>query len=70
MYAEHLQVSNYNDRFYRMHINASWITIRDSKTDLIVFERNPSYDNWYDEKHRAIVNAIHALEAAVMAATE
>lgn len=65
MFTENLSVSNYNDRFYTVRINGSWITILDSKTKQIITKRSVQDDNWYDASHQKIVNAMYALEEAI-----
>ena len=65
MYCKDLSISDYDKRYYKLDVNASWITIKDNQNN-IIFSRNPSNDNWYDDKHRAIVHAIHTLEALVL----
>lgn len=51
---------------YKFECNASWVTIY--RHGVAVFSRQPKNDNWYDAKHKAIVDAMRALDAAVMAA--
>lgn len=53
----------------KLHVNASWITIRDNKTDEVLFDRAPPNENWYDPPHRRIVKALEELEAALNAAS-
>lgn len=43
--------------------NASWMTI--SKVGTTLFDRKPYQDNWYDAKHKRLVDAIRELEEAI-----
>lgn len=56
-----------HERSYRLSTNCYWVTLK-NKAGTVVFERNPSMDEWLDEKHRAITDALNALEKAVQAA--
>ena len=71
MYTTSLKVSDYVNRFYTVHINASWISIyNDMQTKECLFDRNPQNNNWYDEKHKAIVDAMRELEKAIFEAVD
>lgn len=64
MYTSNLQVSNYNDRHYRVNINASWITVYDKDNNIVV-KRHADEGLWYDMPHRKIVDALGDLEKAI-----
>ena len=62
-----IEISDYeNDCRLKISINASWITVVDKKDT--VFVREPKNDNWYDPQHVEIVEAMNALEKAVLKA--
>lgn len=78
MYTTNLRIGNYNDRDYRVEINASWITVTANPgskeavggAPTRVAKRHASEGddgNWYDEPHQRVVDALRELEAAIFA---
>lgn len=66
MYTDKLMYTQYGRPdmpTFRVEINAS--VIRIVKGNVVVFDRTNDDDNWYDDKHKKIVDAIHKLEAAL-----
>ena len=50
--------------------NCYWVEVHD-KEGTVVFSRKPAgngSENWLDEKHKQITEALHALEVALLAA--
>ena len=69
MVIEKCGVTNYaTGASVRLYTNAAHVEINDGKN--ILFKRDRSSDDnaWYDAKHQKIVNALHALENAVLEA--
>jgi hypothetical protein len=65
MYTTNLNVSDYGERNYKVEINASWLTIVDVKTDMIIAKRHADGGPWYDEAHQKAVDAMRAFEEAI-----
>lgn len=58
-------ISDYkNNRHFRVSVNCSWVDIVE-KGDKI-YERTPHMDEWYDAKHKRIVDAMRELEMALL----
>lgn len=72
MYTNELHVSDYIKRFYKVTINAYWIKIYNQTTKELLFERSAdkANDDWYDEKHQAIIKAMNELEKAIFDAVK
>lgn len=69
MFINSLRLQDYTkDRALNIHVNASWVTISNGPD--VLFSREPQNDNWYDEDHTAIVNALSQLEAALLKAAK
>lgn len=50
---------------YTLICNASHVEIQDNK-GLTVFKRGPEQDEWYDPKHRKLVDALGVLEKLIV----
>jgi hypothetical protein len=70
MYTDNLRVSDYVKRYYKVSINASWITISDENTKAILYSRKADEGPWYDKSHQKIVDVMNALEKAVFSAVD
>jgi len=71
MFTNSLQITQFTKgRDVIVEINAYHVTIRDKTSREVLFSRNgfPLPDNWLDDKHKAITQAITALENAVLEA--
>lgn len=67
MYVDKLMYTQYGKQgmpVFKVEINSAHVVIM--KGDEVVFERTKPLDDdtWYDEKHKKIVDALHALERA------
>lgn len=70
MFVENLKIGNYNDRDYRLSINAAWITIKDNQTGKTLYKRAADVGPWYDDTHKKIMQALYQLEKAVFNAVD
>jgi len=55
-------------RSFTVNINSYWVTIR--RRGEVVFKREPQNDSWLHPKHKAITEALAALEKALSAAVK
>lgn len=71
MYTTNLRVWDYvNNRDVNVSINASYVTITDNHTGDILYKRSIEMDEWYDDTHLPIVNALNALQVAIVSAVQ
>ncbi len=51
---------------FKVFINAYWITVESNdKSGKIVYRREATDNNWLDESHKRICNALEDLESAI-----